>query len=127
MDIKYDVANARIVGWAQSTKGDLVTEIRTLGIRHSDKSKSPKAAERSLTVRTPKKDKLISRVSYAIPRHMIYVHKGVGRGTTIDQVGSTNRVAKPWFNPVIERKIDELADIVAEEIGSEIINKLLIR
>jgi hypothetical protein len=58
---------------------------------------------------------------------MIYVHKGVGRGTTIDQVGSTNRVAKPWFNPVIERKIDELADIVAEEIGSEIINKLLIR
>lgn len=127
MDINYDAANARIVGWSQATKGKLVSRIQELNIRHSDRSKSPKAAEKSLTVRTPKKDKLISRVSYAIPRHMIYVHKGVGRGTTISQVGNTNRVAKPWFNPVIEENIDELADIVAEEIGSEIINKLLIR
>jgi hypothetical protein len=85
------------------------------------------AAQRALTVRTPKKSGIISRISYTIPRHMIYVHKGVGRGTKIDQVGNTNRKAKPWFNPVIDANINKLADTVAEELGTEIINKMLIK
>lgn len=125
--VNFDVANAKIVSWAKDTQGKLVQSIRDQGIRHSDRSKSPKAAERSLTVRTPKRQGLISRVSYSIPRHMIFVEKGVGRGTTISQVGNTKRVAKPWFNPVIEANIDALADIVAEETGDVIINNLLIR
>jgi hypothetical protein len=127
MEINYDSANARIVGWSKDTLVKLRSEINSLGIRHAAYSKSPKAAEKSLVARTPKKGGMIDRVSYIMPRHMIYVHKGVGRGTRIDQVGNTNRKAKPWFNPVIENNIDALADIVAEEMGSGIINNILIR
>lgn len=58
---------------------------------------------------------------------MVYVHKGVGRGTPIEKVGQTNRKAKEWFNPVIDRRIDELADVVAEELGAALINNLLIK
>jgi hypothetical protein len=58
---------------------------------------------------------------------MIYVHKGVGRGTPIEKVGQTTRKPKPWFNPVVEKRIDELADIVAEEIGDSFLNNLLIK
>jgi hypothetical protein len=125
--VNYDSANSRIVGWSKNTLQLLKGEINALGIRHAANSRSPKAAEKSLVARTPKKAGLIERVSYIMPRHMIYVHKGVGRGTKISQVGSTNRKAKPWFNPVIEANIDALADIVAEEIGSGIVNNILIR
>jgi hypothetical protein len=127
MDINYDQANARIVGWSGDTLVKLRSEINTLGIRHAANSRSPKAAEKSLVARTPKRSGLIERVSYIMPRHMIYVHKGVGRGTRISEIGNTNRKAKPWFNPVIEANIDGLADIVAEEMGSAIINNILIR
>lgn len=127
MQIDYSVANARIVNWAKDVQGRLKQSIQAQGIRHSDKSKSPKAAADSLIVRTPKRQGLISRVSYGIPRHMIFVHKGVGRGTKINEVGNTKRVAKPWFNPVIEANIDNLADIVAEETGDAIVNNLLIQ
>lgn len=127
--INYDQANARIVEWAGqgNVLGKLRSRINELGIRHAANSRSQKAAEKSLVVRTPKKGGLIDRVSYIFPRHMIYVHKGVGRGTKISEVGNTRREAKPWFNPVIEENIDGLADIVAEEMGSGIINNILIR
>lgn len=125
--VNYDVANQRIVGWSKDTLAELRTEINNQGIRHVAASRSPKAAEKSLVARTPKKGGLIERVSYIMPRHMIYVHKGVGRGTKISEVGNTNRKAKPWFNPIIEKKIDALADIAAEELGSGIVNNILIR
>lgn len=127
VQIDYSKTNGKIVGWSKEVLGKLKGRINELGIRHAANSNSPKAAENSLAIRTPKRYGLINRVSYCMPRHMIFVHKGVGRGTTIGQAGTTNRKAKPWFNPVIEENIDDLADIVAEEMGSEIVNKLLIK
>lgn len=127
VQIDLNKTNGKIVGWSKEVLGKLRGRINDLGIRHAANSTSPKAAEKSLSIRTPKRDGLIHRVSYSMPRHMIFVHKGVGRGTPIGKAGTTNRKAKPWFNPVIEENIDDLADIVAEEMGSEIVNKLLIK
>jgi hypothetical protein len=127
VELDYSRINGKIVGWSKETLAKLRARINELGIRHAANSNSPQAAERSLAVRTPKRDGMIHRVSYSMPRHMIFVHKGVGRGTKISQVGNTKREAKPWFNPVIEENIDELATVVAEEMGAEIVNKLLIR
>ena len=128
MAINKSIANTRITKWANTTKQQLQQEIVVKGIRHRPESKSPTASINALQQKT-RKDSfgLINRVGYVIPRHMIYVHKGVGRGTSIEQVGQTARVAKPWFNPVIDRRINELADIVAEELGSAFINNLLIK
>jgi hypothetical protein len=123
----FDIANAKIKLWGDQTLGKLKSEIGNLKIEHRANSTSPKAAANSTVVRTPKSGGLVSRVSYIFPRHMIYVHKGVGRGTKISEVGNTRRKAKPWFNPVIDQNIEELADIVASEMGAAIINNLLIK
>jgi len=125
--INYSQANDRIDIWSEKVKGELRSEIDSQGIRHEKRSDSPRAAKDSLTKTLRKNQGLVERVSYRIPRHMIYVHKGVGRGTPIEKAGTTKRKAKPWFNPVIERNIEELGDIVAEELGSAIVNNLLIR
>jgi len=129
MKLNYDRANERIKGWAGPL--NVLTKLRvamdTLGIKHSANSKSPQAAQKALKDSYRKSDGLIQRISYQIPRHMIFVHKGVGRGTPIDKVGTTGRKAKPWFNPVIEANIDDLGDIVANELGDEIVNNILIK
>ncbi len=127
MAIDYNPANQKIDQWATSVLGELKQEIDIQGIRHEKRSSSPKAAKASLTKTTKKTSGMIERISYRIPRHMIFVHKGVGRGTPIEKAGTTKRKAKPWFNPVIERNIDQLADIVAEELGSALVNNLLIK
>jgi hypothetical protein len=128
LSLNPSIANRRITTWATRTRTELVREIYGLGIRHTTASPSPKAAINSITQRT-RKDRfnLINRIGYIIPRHMIYVHKGVGRGTPIEKVGQTRRRPKAWFNPVVERRIDELADIVAEELGTDFINNLMIK
>lgn len=125
--VNFDEANAQIAAWGKSRVPELQQEMDRLGIRHSANSSSAKAARNSLRNTNRKNRGLINRISFSIPRHMVYVAKGVGRGTTASQVGTTNRRAKNWFNPVIDRNIDKLADIVAEEIGGALINNLLIK
>jgi hypothetical protein len=123
----WDQANRKITQWATKTKAALISEMTALNIQHRSNSPSPRPAKQSVRQSTRKRGGLINRVGYNIPRHLVYVHKGVGRGTPIEKVGQTNRKAKEWFNPVIDKNIDELADVVAEEIGAAIVNNLLIK
>ncbi len=123
----FEPANQKIKQWAKARKADLQQEMGALGITHRANSPSPRPAKQSIRDSTRKKDGLINRIGYNIPRHMVYVHKGVGRGTPIEKAGTTRRKAKPWFNPVIDRHIGSLADTVAEELGSALINNLLIK
>lgn len=127
MAVNLDKANSRIQTWAIEVESKIKARIVDLGIRHSANSPSARAAVNSLKTSFRKASGLINRISYAIPRHMIFVHKGVGKGTPIEKVGQTNRIAKPWFNPVIDDTIEDLADIVAEETGDAIINNLFIK
>lgn len=129
MKLNYDRANEKIKAWAGplNVLSRLRASMDALGIRHTAYSKSPQAAQKALKDSYRKSDGLIQRISYQIPRHMIFVHKGVGKGTPITAVGSTKRKAKPWFNPVIESNIGDLADIVANELGDEIVNNILIK
>jgi hypothetical protein len=123
----FDNVNTEIKKWAGSTKDKLVGEMNSLGIKHGKNSPSPRPAQQSIKQSTRQRAGLINRVGFNIPRHMVYVHKGVGRGTPIEKAGQTSRKAKPWYNPVIDKNIDALADVVAEELGSSIINNLLIK
>ena len=125
-DPQYDTANSRIQDWSFSVEDKLKQEMVSLGIRHRANSQSAIAAINALKTLLRRTDGLTDRISYQIPRHMIFVHKGVGKGTPAAMAGQTKRKAKPWFNPVVDQNINELADIVAEEMGSAIINNLLI-
>lgn len=126
-DDVFDPVNDRIARWANDRMPDLRTSIAQAGIKHVKRSPSKRAAVNSLRKTLRKNKGIISNIGYSIPRHMVFVEKGVGRGTTIGQAGNTTRRAKPWYNPVIDKNIEDLADIVAEELGSAIINNLLIK
>ncbi len=47
------------------------------------------------------------RLGFNMDIHAIYREKGVGRGRGI---GSGNEITPPFFNPAIERNLEELAD-----------------
>jgi hypothetical protein len=122
-----DAFNTDVNKWTKDTKSEVVSEIGSLGIVHQENSKSPVPAQKAIKTSQRKNAGLVNRISFRMPRHMVFVHKGVGRGTKITDVGSTKRVAKPWFNPVIERKIDELVDIVADHQGAMVLNAIMIK
>lgn len=90
----------------------LKSEMEVLGIQHkSDDIK----LDKSLKTSTSRTNGFICRIRFRFKKSGIYVHKGVGRGTNASQVGSTNRRPKEWFNPVIEKLADELAEELLDE------------
>lgn len=122
-----DAFNSDVSKWTKDAKADVIAEMNSLGIVHRENSKSPVPAQQALKASQYKNAGVVNKISFRMPRHLVFVHKGVGRGTKISQVGSTNRVAKPWFNPVIEKKIDELVDIVADHQGAMVLNAIMIK
>jgi hypothetical protein len=122
-----DSFNGDVGRWAKGTKEAAVAEMNALGIVHLENSKSPVPAQQALKTSQRKNAGITNRVSFKMPRHMVFVHKGVGRGTKISQVGSTGRKAKPWFNPVIEKALPNLADIVADHSGTMVLNAVIIK
>lgn len=125
----HEEINQEIKKWAKDRQADIKQEINTQGIKHRKNSSSPGPSKDTIKARfrTDPQTGIINRIGFIMPRHMVYVHKGVGKETPIEKAGQTNRKAKPWFNPVISRKIDELADIVAVKLGASIINNVYIK
>lgn len=69
----------------------------------------------------------VYRVRIRFKREGVFVHKGVGRGTTADKAGTGKRTPKPWFNPVVEKWIDELSEDVADDFVTIAFNSLNIK
>ena len=82
-----------------------------------------------------KYSKEVSRIGFSFLREGIYIHKGAGRGQggyqgsqwtdkygtlkktnpqSLGKMGTGNRRPIEWFNPIMERELEKLADIVAE-------------
>lgn len=125
-DIDYRKVNQAIRKWGNKTHKQLLREIIRLNIKNRKNSRSPKSAINSISLRFRTRGGVINRIGWVMPRHMIYVHKGVGKDTPIEKAGTTNRKAKEWYNPVVDQNMEELADVVAAELGQAIINKLAI-
>ena len=83
-----------------------------------------------------------NKISFTFPYYMVFVHKGAGRGyggsksgkftnkfggksitssSSKGKMGTGKRVAKPWFNPVIEESFPELEEIITDYRGEKII------
>jgi hypothetical protein len=95
---------------------------------------------------------IINRLGFSFPRHGIYIHKGAGRGqggyigskwnkiktingiavstgiirhTNPESLGKQdegNRHAFRWFDPIVESRLPELADIVSEHFSAMVID-----
>lgn len=121
--------NRRIINWESTTAAQLDKQFDKYGIEHRRYSPSPHPAREILKAIHSLKNGMVSKVSFKFPRHMVFVHKGVGKGVPISIAGSsaTARKPKPWFNEVIDPAVDELADIVAQETADYIVADIGIR
>lgn len=55
----------------------------------------------------------VAGVAFQFPVHGIFREYGVGRGTPRSKVGMTSRRMSDWLSGTLQRKEDEMADIVA--------------
>lgn len=123
--------NKKVEEWSEKSKLALRVSIKSLVKRDVYLSDSLKA---NLYYDT-RYAREVSRVGFSFAREGIYIHKGAGRGQGgviggrwIDRFGSQksrspesaglqgqgNRKPIPWFDPVIENRLPQLADLVAD-------------
>ena len=95
-----------------------------------------------------KRDGLINKVTLKFKKTGIYREKGAGRGyggskgskwidskgiqrstnpNSLGKAGTGNRKAAPWFNPVIEKFADDLANDLADQFVEIAFNNLKIK
>jgi hypothetical protein len=112
--------NLRVTRWSKETLTLIIDEIPKAGIdATSDTIAKVKFATRKEAGR-------INSISFKFPRHLVFVHKGVSRGYTISPKGSGTvvrtakgpmtkpRVAKPFLNQVLEAKVPDLSQTIAD-------------
>ncbi len=64
-----------------------------------------------------------SHIGFGMKKHMIFVHKGVGRGYPIDKAkkiaapGTKTRIEKPFLNPILDKQVPILADTVVSHVA----------
>jgi len=114
--------NDDITKWTKDGLKAAKTEINSLGIVHLPNSPNPVPLAKAIKSSTKKQLGLINRISYQFPRSGVFVHKGVSRG----HPASNPRKAKPWFH-AIDKRVDELADIVSNGQANLVVNNLSIR
>lgn len=123
--------NKDVEQWAEQAKQALRLSIKSLVRRDIYLSDSLKAN----LYYDRKYAKEVNRVGFSFVREGVYIHKGAGKGQGgyiggrwIDRFGrqqsrapesaglqgTGNRKPIEWFNPVIDGKLTQLADIVAE-------------
>lgn len=131
--------NKDVEDWANKAKQSLRTSIKSLVKRDVYLSDSLKAN----LYYDRKYSKEANRIGFSFAREGIYIHKGAGRGQggiiggkwidrhgTLKQraaesaglQGTGNRKQIRWFDPVIEGKLPQLADMVANYSATMQIN-----
>ncbi|MNS40544.1 hypothetical protein D3C72_728640 [compost metagenome] len=68
----------------------------------------------------------IDSISFKMVRYMVFVHKGVGKGNKISDPGRKKK-PKEWFNPIIDERLPQLADMVAAEKADSTVNVIQIK
>jgi len=118
-----DNLNDEIKDWTNHTQSELKSNINSLGIKHYSYSRNPLPLAQALKATIRKKHDVTDRISFKMPRSAIFLHKGVSRGH-----GKNNpRAAKEWFNPIVDKNMDQLGNIVANNLGNYIVNNLNIK
>jgi hypothetical protein len=98
---------------------------------HENKAKEEKRLVNDLRSYIRMNDLLPERLGFTFPRHGVFFYKGAGRGwsakggrlvRTAKGVQTGTRTRKDWFNPVIEKNINSLTDIVANNSADFTVN-----
>lgn len=123
-----DQQNDAVKEWTKSTLVEIKNRYQRLISGDSG------AGLKSLKTSTRKNFGEISSVSFKFDRYLVFVNKGAGKGyggskgsswydklgnkhttnsNSLSKMGTGNRRAKDWINPVIDEQVPKLAAIVA--------------
>lgn len=139
-----DEYNKDVSGWARGTKRKLKLKVIQLTTEYSGHSRT------DLNTDVKKYRGEAAKINFAFPYYMVFVHKGAGKGAGGSKTGKytkkdgskgiTNpnsmgkmgikRRPKAWFNPVIEERFPELAELVGAYHAGKVvlaINKIMVR
>lgn len=103
------------------TDKELKAQFTSLNIEHVERSPSTTPAVDLLKSNIGYSFGMPEKVRFKFPRHLVFVHKGVGRG------GTAGRTPKEWFNPVMEKQVEKLADQLGEDYGDLAVNAINIK
>lgn len=145
MQNNTEIYNRDVRSWNRNTTRKMKLEIlRMTAVYSGQARRAPQSRVRTYQGEA-------SRISWAFPYYMVFVHKGAGRGyggsktglftradggkgrtnkLSMGRMGTGRRKAKPWFNPVIEKQFPELAALIADYHASKVVanmEKILIR
>lgn len=116
--------NAEVRLWAAGSAQHMQKEAKALGITHRSNSPSSGSSIDKIFSAVKTKFSIAERISFKFPRHLVFVHKGVGKGTPITAVGTTSRKAKEWFEKPMTKDIEKLADIVQENFADAAVSSI---
>lgn len=149
-NITNDQFNTRVANWGSKTAMMLKFSVRNLT------SKGKGDLVRSLRMKARKYYGEIDRLTYSFDRHGVFFHKGVGRGHIL-QNGTVVRGSKPgavmkatamnsnrairpmvlrgsvsrkpveWFNPVLDTRVPNLADMITEMRADQLVRATAIK
>lgn len=130
--------NSEVSGWTRDTQRKVKNQVLRLVLNVGPGYNQQKTSVRKYYGEA-------NRISFSFPYYMVFVHKGAGRGyggsktgkftnkfggktltnsLSAGKMGTGKRVAKPWFNPVIEQAFPELENIITNYRGEKIILNL---
>lgn len=72
----------------------------------------------------------VDAIGFALTKGGIMTEKGVGKGVPIDSaatnMGKIGRKQKPWFTPILDDTVQEVADYVAEQKADALVKSIQI-
>lgn len=125
--------NQEVSNWAKLTKEKLGFRLASLDLESQIEVLTKARDGRqplSLSVKSRLKQEfgLTEVVIFSFWAHGWFYDRGVGKGTTIEQAGSSSaRIPKPWIDFVLEDEVEKLADRIMETFGDDVLEKIKIR
>ena len=121
-DIDFTPINKACSQWAKDTLNNVKQTGRQLNIKHRRNSPSQVSSLDAMTARTKRSNGMVSRISFGFPKHMAYVHYGVGKNRPI---GSGKESPKPLFD-VVNKAVPQLVQQL-QETGLEVAQRGIFR
>lgn len=140
--VDQEKVNRIITEKTQQLAPALVAEQAKYGMVHSNNG------IKKVRIITRKRDGMINKITAQFKRSGIYREKGAGKGqggakgskwvnakgeqkttnpNSLNKQGTGNRQPAPWFNPVVEKFADELADQLLDEFVEIAFNNIKIK
>lgn len=110
MAVDFKLFNAACRQWGRDTLAKVKAQGHQLNIQHRQNSPSRVNSLDAMTSRTKNTNGLTSRISFGFPKHMAYVHYGVGKNRPI---GSGKESPKYIFD-VVTNELPKLVEIASQ-------------